>query len=154
MRARAGSAWRLREARKRPPREGISEGPRAALPGACIGREAVASAPSACAAAGAGVGASRETLEGPSLAGTRIGHETAASVCTSCGRRCLPRNPEEPWANEALTPLSDMDRGFKAALRQSGFVAGAADAGVGAPRETPAEPKAGEAWALESDAES
>ena len=90
--------------------------------------------------------------------------------------------PEELWANETRTLLSDEEyRGFEAALRQipassvclalspesvslvgadgfgpveSGFVAYAADAGVGAPRETPAEPWASETWALESDAES
>jgi len=114
----------------------IQKGPRASPPGTCIGHGAVASA-SVAYAAGADVGASRET-------------------------------PEEPWANETWALLSDEEsRGFEAALRQapacgdcpacspesaglvgahqveplgSGFDACAADAGVGAPRETPAEP--------------
>ena len=56
--------------------EMMQEGPRAAPPGTCIGHGAVASAFVDYAAAGAGVGASRETPEEPSPPGARIGHGT------------------------------------------------------------------------------
>ena len=56
--------------------ERMPKGPRAALPGTCIGHGAVAGASVAYAAAGAGVGASRETPEEPSPPGARIGHGT------------------------------------------------------------------------------